>query len=1028
MFYPFCHFFIECPFQKKEHSMIFECFSFVIDSNPINQTLFFWKEHHNPSYKKTNKQKQKKEMKFIENLNPSIKNAGTMVNSKSSPIIPVILKQRKISHQDMLSIANNNSLSRNEKISKLYDSEVYNPEKLKTRLRSLFYNYVKDYHYRIKYDDKNIEYILDYVIEKVEQGITDVITVDSFVEFVSMKCLTYFSIRKEMYEPYIRFMASALLIHRFHKKMNKDFKQHTEMLYNFKDPFSGKPSSFVSKRYYDFVMEHHEAIQKEINYDKDYLIDIFGYKTLQKSYVYRYKSDIFECPQHVFMRLSIAENLDNIESALENYRLLSDHFCMQGSASCINAGSNNQQFSSCVLTSHSQDSLEGIQDTEKNIALFSKNSAGIGCSITRLRARGKRIKGTNGETKGVHAVLAAFNAKALYVDQGGGKRKAAIAFYLEPWHYDIISFLFLKNAQNEEKLDIFNEMMAHAKSLNKITNIEHLLSDADQDDFSFQYGKDSYKARDLFFGLWRNKLFMERVRENDNSKRTWSLFSPDDTPDLVDLYGDAFKQRYEYYEKEGYAMFKLDARRLYDLMLNMQLEVGDYFMMEKDFCNEKSNQKNLGTITNTNLCTEIIQFNGINKEGQLEISQCNLASVALNKCVINHRFISGNYETCVPWFDFDMLSRITRHLVRMLNNTIDYNYYPVSSGELSNKKHRPIGIGVQGLADVFCLMGYPFESKAATILNYYISSCMYYSALDESCNISKEIATRTGKGKYESSYESFKGSPMDNGEFQFDMWGIKDPNDISKVMAKFSGDKKLKTDKYMAYKKTKDSWYRFKDTRKDQNCFKLGSFKEYAPNWNELRQKINQYGMINSLLIALMPTASTSQLLGNPECFEPRVKNVLVREVLSGSFTVMNEFMFYDLKRSVPNLGTKEMTDYLMKHKGSIQNNTKYPKMIREIYKTVHEMDVFRVLSLCVDRAIFVCQHQSINVYLPKNDPSMLRDVDMYMWENEMKGRYYTKCEMDISARDLSIDSNESQKNDSLVCRRDNPDCESCSS
>jgi len=947
---------------------------------------------------------------------------------KSEESCPIILKQKHIPEKEMLQIANDDSLTRDEKISRLYDSEKYDPLKLKNRLRQLFYDYVKDFHYRIKYSDENLEKILDYVIEKVNQGITDIITIDNFIDFVSMKCLAYFSIRKEIYEPYIRYMASSISLYRFHKKINKNFKQHTQNLYDFKDPFSGKPSPFVSKRYYDFVMEHHEVIENAIDYEKDYLIDIFGYKTLQKSYVYRYKSNILECPQHVFMRLSIAENFDNVNDAINHYHMLSNHYCMQGSASCINAGSKNQQFSSCILTGHNFDSLQGIQDTETNIALFSKNSAGIGCSITRLRARGKRIKGTNGETKGVHAVLAAFNAKALYVDQGGGKRKAAIAFYLEPWHYDIISFLYLKNSQKEEKLDIFNEMMAHAKTLNKITNIEELLMDLDENNHSSDYGKDSCKARDLFFGLWRNKLFMERVKENDDSKRTWSLFSPDDTPDLVDLYGDAFKERYEYYEREGYAMFKLDARRLYDLMLNMECEIGDYFMMEKDFCNQKSNQKNLGTITNTNLCTEIIQFNGINKEGKLEISQCNLASVALNKCVKNHRFVSGDYEKCVPYFDFELLGQVTRHLVRMLNNTIDYNYYPVESGEYSNKKHRPIGIGVQGLADVFCLMGYPFESKAATILNYYISSCMYYSALDESCNISKEMGEKTGKSKYECSYESFKGSPMDNGEFQFNMWGVDNPNDISKMMEKFSNQYKLKTDKYMAFKKTSDSVYKFKDTIKGQNFFKLGSFKEYAPDWNALRSKINKFGMINSLLIALMPTASTSQLLGNPECFEPRVKNVLTREVLSGSFTVMNEFMFYDLKKCMKNIRTKQITDYLMKYKGSIQNNSMFPKMIRELYKTVYEMNTFRVLSLCVDRAIFVCQHQSINVYLSKNDPSELRDVDMYMWDNEMKGRYYTKCEMDVHARDLSIDSNESSKNDVLVCRKDNPDCEACSS
>lgn len=928
-----------------------------------------------------------------------------------------VLKKKCMEKSLMLKIANDESLTREEKIKMIYDEEDFDEKKIENRLRILFYCFIKDFHYRIKYDDSNIESIIQYTIQKVKQGITEVITVDSLLDFLSMKCLAYFSIRNKNYEPYVKYMASSILIYRFHKTMKRDFKEHTQFLYDFKEPFSPLPSSFVFKQYYDFVMEHHETIQKHIDYEKDYWIDIFGYKTLQKSYVFRYKNDIMECPQHVFMRLAICQNYDSIDNAIEYYKYLSNHYCIQGSSACINAGSNKQQLSSCVLCSFNEDSLEGIQQTETNMALFSKNSAGIGCSITRLRARGKRIKGTNGMSKGIHAVLAAFNSKALYVDQGGGKRKAAISFYLEPWHYDIISFLYLKNSQRKEKSDIFNAMMIHAKKINKITNVEDLLNDFDDIDAMSIYEKDSYKARDLFYGIWRNKLFMERVLETDESKRLWSLFSPDDTPDLIDLCGDAFKERYEYYEREGYAMFKLDARMLYDLMLNVEIEIGDCFMMEKEFCNEKSNQKNLGTITNTNLCTEIIQFNGINKKGELEISQCNLGSIALNKCVKNHRFLK-DYEKTVPYFDFELLGNVTRMLVRILNKSIDCNYYPIKNGEMSNKRHRPMGIGVQGLADVFCLMAYPFESKAATILNYNIFACMYFNAIDESCNICMEEHESTGKDKYECSYESFKGSPMDLGQFQFDLWDIEQPNDIDRIMDKFT-----KKDAHMVYKKNDSGLYRFKDLKHKTNFFKMGVFQSYEPDWHLLRSKIQKYGMKNSLLIALMPTASTSQLIGNTECFEPRVKNILSREVLSGSFTVMNEFMFYDLKKCMKDMSMESITDHLLVNKGSIQHR-KFPLVIRDLYKTVYEMNTLRLLSLCVDRSPFICQHQSINVYLKKSDPSELRDVDIYMWKNKMKGRYYTRCEMEIHAKDLSIDSNQLNK----VCRKNDPDCESCSS
>ena len=716
-------------------------------------------------------------------------------------------------------------------------------------------------------------------------------------------------------------LAARICVDDLHRSTKETFSEVITDLRDFIDPESGEHAPLISQEVFDIIMANKTTLDNYVDYDRDFNYDYFGFKTLERSYLLKLNGEVAERPQHMLMRVAVGIHHDNIEKALETYDLMSQGFFTHATPTLFNSGTPTPQMSSCFLLTMQDDSLVGIYDTLKQCALISKSAGGIGLSIHHIRSKGSYIKGTNGESNGIVPMLRVFNDTARYVDQGGGKRKGSIAIYLEPWHPDIIQFLDLRK----------------------------------------NHGKEELRARDLFYALWTPDLFMERVEQNAD----WSFFCPNECPGLQDAYGEEFKQLYESYEAQGLARETVPARTVWDKVVEAQIETGTPYMLYKDSANMKSNQKNLGTIRSSNLCTEIMEYTSKD-----EVAVCNLASIALPRFV--------NQES--KQFDFQKLYDVTYHVTGNLNRVIDVNYYPVEEARNSNMRHRPIGLGVQGLADTFAMLGMAFESDEAKALNKEIFETIYFA----SCTASKDAAIVEGP------YSSFKGSPASQGILQFDLWN----------MNEHSG-----------------RW-----------------------DWESLKGEIVEHGMRNSLLLAPMPTASTSQILGNNECFEAFTSNLYVRRTLSGEFVVTNKHLIKDLIDL--GLWSLEMKDEILRHKGSIQAIAGIPDHIKELYKTTWEIKQKNVIDMAADRGAYIDQSQSMNIHMIDANPAKVTSMHFYGWRKGLKtGMYYLRTKAAADAIQFTVEQKKAQDQtvsgladraevssmDAIACSLDSPDdCLSC--
>ncbi|XP_059619011.1 ribonucleoside-diphosphate reductase large subunit [Phlebotomus argentipes] len=680
-------------------------------------------------------------------------------------------------------------------------------------------------------------------------------------------------------------LAARLVVSNLQKETKKLFSDVMTDLYGAINETTGKVSPKISEKHYNIIMANAERLNSAIVHDRDYGYSYFGFKTLERSYLMKIGKKIVERPQHMLMRVSVGIHGEDIEAAIETYDLLSQRYFTHASPTLFAAATPVPQLSSCFLLSMSDDSIDGIYDTLKQCALISKAAGGIGVNTHCIRARGSHIAGTNGTSNGLVPMLRVYNTTACYVDQGGNKRPGAFAIYLEPWHGDIFEFLDLKK----------------------------------------NTGKEKARARDLFYALWIPDLFMERVSED----KEWCLMCPNMCPGLFDCWGEEFNKLYTQYEREGKYLRKVPARDLWFAIIQSQVETGTPYMLYKDACNRKSNQQNIGTIRCSNLCTEIVEYSSKD-----EIAVCNLASIALNM------FVKADKS-----YDFEKLKSVTKTVTRNLNKVIDINYYPVPEAKRSNFRHRPIGIGVQGLADAFILMRLPYDSDDAKKLNQQIFETIYYGALEASCELAEK------HGPYET-YRANGGSPVSKGILQYEMWG----------------------------KKPTDLW-----------------------NWDELKAKIAQYGVRNSLLVAPMPTASTAQILGNNESFEPYTSNMYNRRVLSGEFQVVNSHLLKDLT----NLGlwSNDMKNKLIASNGSVQNIKEIPEDIRELYKTVWEIKVKTTIEMAADRGAFIDQSQSFNIYVAEPNYGKLTSIHFYAWKQGLKtGMYYLRTKPAANAIQFTVD------------------------
>jgi len=707
------------------------------------------------------------------------------------------------------------------------------------------------------------------VAKKVVSGIYDGVTT---AELDNLAAETAASMTTK--HPDYAILAARIAISNLHKNTLKSFSATMKRLYTYVDAKTDENASLIAKDVYEVIRQNASLLDSTIIYDRDYGYDYFGYKTLEKSYLLKVEGKIVERPQHMLMRVAIGIHQDDINAAIETYHLLSEKWFTHATPTLFNAGTPKPQMSSCFLLTMKEDSISGIYDTLKNCALISQSAGGIGLSIHDVRATGSYIKGTNGQSNGIVPMLRVFNDTARYVDQGGGKRKGSFAIYMEPWHADIFDFLDLKK----------------------------------------NHGKEEQRARDLFYALWIPDLFMKRVEAND----TWSLFDPHECPGMSDTHSAEFEKLYEQYELEGKARKTIKAQDLWFAIMESQIETGTPYMLYKDHANSKSNQKNLGTIKSSNLCTEIIEYTAPD-----EVAVCNLASIALPKFV--EQGADGFYR-----FDHQKLYEITKVITRNLNKIIDLNYYPIPEAERSNKRHRPIGIGVQGLADAFCLLRMPFDSDEARQLNKDVFETIYFGAMESSM----ELAMKHG------AYETWAGSPISQGIFQFDMWNVKPES---------------------------NRW-----------------------NWEKLRKEVMKNGVRNSLLLAPMPTASTSQILGNNECFEPFTSNIYVRRVLSGEFVVVNKYLLKDLVKL--GLWNEEMKNNLVRASGSIQPIPNIPQHIKDLYKTAWEIKQRSLLDMSADRGAFICQSQSLNIFMEEANFGKLTSMHFYAWKKGLKtGMYYLR-------------------------------------
>ncbi len=687
-------------------------------------------------------------------------------------------------------------------------------------------------------------------------------------------------------------LASRIAVSNLHKNTVKSFSATMRKLYNYTDETTGKKLPLIADDVMEIIEEHAELLDSTIIYDRDFAFDYFGFKTLEKSYLLKLNGKIAERPQHMYMRVAVGIHKADIESVIKTYHLMSEKWFTHATPTLFNAGSPKPQMSSCFLLTMKEDSIDGIYDTLKQTAKISQSAGGIGLAIHNIRATGSYIGGTNGTSNGIIPMLRVFNDTARYVDQGGGKRKGAFAVYLEPWHADVFAFLDLRK----------------------------------------NHGKEEMRARDLFYALWISDLFMKRVESNG----TWSLFCPNEAPGLSDCWGEEFEKLYEQYEAEGRARKTIQAQDLWFAILDSQIETGTPYILYKDAANRKSNQQNLGTIKSSNLCTEIIEYTSPD-----EVAVCNLASIALPRFVINGKF------------DHQKLYEVTYQAAKNLNKIIDNNYYPIEEARNSNMRHRPIGLGVQGLADVFILLRLPFESDLAKMLNKNIFETIYFAAM----TASKDLA------KIEGPYETYAGSPISKGIFQFDMWN----------------------------ETPTDRW-----------------------DWETLREEVIKHGVRNSLLVAPMPTASTSQIFGNNECFEPYTSNIYTRRVLSGEFIIVNKHLLKDLV----NLGlwNNAMKNKIIAANGSVQNIDEIPADIKELYKTVWEIKQRNIIDMAADRGAYICQSQSLNLFIDNATTSKLTSMHFYGWKRGLKtGMYYLRTQAATQAVQFTVEKQGSKEMEPII-------------
>ncbi len=742
---------------------------------------------------------------------------------------------------------------------------------------------------RLSYGLSNRFVVPHKVAQNVIQGLYDGVTTTELDELAART-----SASMTVVHPDYAVLAARIAVSNLHKNTKKTFSRIIEELYNYIDPKTNKKAPLIADDVYEIIMANRDRLDASIIHSRDYNYDYFGFKTLEKSYLLKMNSKVVERPQHMLMRVAVGIHKEDIDAAIETYDLMSEKWFTHATPTLYNAGTPKPQLSSCFLLTMKDDSIRGIYDTLRNCAEISQAAGGIGLSIHNIRAKGSYIKGTGGESNGLVPMLQVFNSTARYVDQGGGKRKGAFAVYLEPWHADIFEFIELKK----------------------------------------NHGKEELRARDLFYAMWIPDLFMKRVKDN----ATWSLMCPNECPGLCDVYGEEFEALYLKYEAEGKVRKTIKAQELWFHIMDSQIETGTPYMLYKDHANRKSNQKNLGTIRSSNLCTEIMEYTSAD-----EIAVCNLASINLS------RFVDTENKA----FDFQRLYDITYIVTKNLNKVIDINYYPVQEAKNSNMRHRPIGLGVQGLADTFMMLRHAFDSEEAKILNKNIFETIYFAAL----SASKDLAKKDG------AYQSFEGSPISQGIFQFDMWKVQPT----------------------------DRW-----------------------DWETLRSEIMEFGVRNSLLVAPMPTASTSQILGNNECFEPYTSNLYTRRVLSGEFMVVNKHLLKDLIEL--ELWSDEMKNAIIANKGSIQSINGIPQEIKELYKTAWEIKQRVILDMAADRGAFIDQSQSLNLFMESANYQKLTSAHFHAWEKGLKtGMYYLRTRPAMDPIQFTVDMDKARKANDMV-------------
>ena len=739
------------------------------------------------------------------------------------------------------------------------------------------------------------------IAKKIIQGIYDNVTTTELDNLAAETAAAQTTIH-----PDFSVLAARIAVSNLHKNTLKSFSKTAQLLYEYTDPITQTHAPLISEEIYKIIRKNADELDSSVIYDRDYNFDYFGFKTLERSYLIRTNGKVTERPQHLFMRVALGIHKEDIQAAIETYNLMSEKWFIHATPTLFNAGTPKPQMSSCFLLSMTEDSIAGIFDTLKRCALISQSAGGIGVSIHNIRSTGSYIKGTGGISNGIIPMLRVFNDTARYVDQGGGKRKGAIAVYIEPWHLDIFDFIDIRK----------------------------------------NHGKEEMRARDLFPALWIPDLFMQRVEAD----QMWSLFDPNEAQGLYEVYGEKFNELYTTYENEGKFRKQIKARELWTAILEAQIETGTPYMCYKDAVNEKSNQKNIGTIRSSNLCTEIMEYTNAD-----EVSVCNLASLALP------RYVSSE------GFDFQKLYEVTKIVTRNLNKIIDGNYYPIPETKTSNDRHRPIGLGVQGLADVFLLLRLPFESPEARRLNKDIFETIYFASMEASMDLAKE----------QGAYSSFAGSPLSEGKFQFDLWQVV----------------------------PSDRW-----------------------DWEKLRQEVMTHGVRNSLLLAPMPTASTSQILGNNECFEPYTSNIYNRRVLSGEFVVVNKFLLKDLIEL--GLWNPTMKNKLIAENGSVQNIPEIPTELKELYKTVWEIKQKTIIDMAAERGAFICQSQSLNLFMAEPNLAKLTSMHFHAWKSGLKtGMYYLRTKAAVDAIKFTVDTQLLLGQSQVACSLDNPEeCLACGS